>query len=282
MEIFRRDVGPAAVQKLAALEIATWRKVRAKRTELESAESEGIRAIADALESGTVATPGEKVKVRKLRDEVHDLTSLLGEFRNRRIATIAKMRDASVMELRARAGEKRNQIAELDRKTAPLLLKLSELEGVPFDRGVLHAQRLAEFSGNRELYLGTIAGTYVPNSHKIGVEAEFFEKRAEQLQTTPLEASGMAEGDSLDELVTDILNHPGRITPELQAVEVWFAESSARVVRFEEQNYPAPLVKPDGIHFHLEWSEGECSKRIRMSRLSTPTSVQMERRLFRP
>jgi hypothetical protein len=253
IELFKKpEVGPAAIQKLAGVEIETWLKVRTKREDLAIIEREAIEALADALESGAVV-PGESSRLRKAREELSDLAAALSTLRSRRIASMEKARAEKVSALREQAASRRAQMEDLARKSANLFAKLGTLENIDVDPSKLLALPAGEWSGFA-----------VPASVRMKAEAENLESIARRIEDEPLEASGVAEveGHNLEDLVSAIYQHSGAtITPSLSSIEAWFATSMQRAADYGDVEFPKPLTRPSGERLHLEWSYGEIAER---------------------
>ena len=254
MEIFKRtESGLPAIQRLAAIEIETWLKVRTKRDDLAVIEREAIEVVADALESGA-AVPGESAALRKLRDDLSNLSAALATLRTRRLAAIDGTRTAKAAAIREQAAAKQAQAEEIERKSAPLIAKLAALEDI--DVLKILSGTVSEFSGF------TLPVSVQPLSVRLRFEAENLRALAVRMEAQSLNADGAADGYDLESLVRAVYADPSVVGPPIAQIENWYASSMELVEAYEKSQFSnTHLIKPAGFELRIQWVNGSISER---------------------
>jgi hypothetical protein len=116
-----------------------------RKSQLSIALAQTGAKLADAEASlGDAVLTGDENAVREVADlrlRVDGLNAALATLEKRRVAAALDQRRATADDLRRKAAEKRAELELLNGKTARLLAKLGELEGIEYGHHVLCAQR---------------------------------------------------------------------------------------------------------------------------------------------
>jgi len=244
--------------RLRDTELDLYRRRKLLATELAADQGKMVAALAaggplTALTSGTNQAGLETV------DEA------IAAVRRARPKAIREEFESRANSLRLQAQGLRASRQRIIEATAPLLMQLSKLEELKFDRGILHAQRTGRFfpigglgsefaieDRNPMDAAGDIGASFgVPRSHALLRQAVALERQAVDLEERELQRSGNAEGITLQALIVDAYADETRLAPTPSEIESW---ADSFEVQFKGRYCASVSLQPK--RFHLIWRNG--------------------------
>jgi hypothetical protein len=236
------EAARAEVRRLAELELKLFTDLAPKRETVASIEQNAGEQLLDGADVAETAAT-----LTRAQAELALMNRAIEAAHHRRIEAIRACYRAEAAGLRQQAADKRAELAAIEKRTGPLLAKLSEVEGVTFTPAILDAQLSPQSDA--------VAVTYLrPKSTILREEITATEDRAAELdKRDPLqfEHGGHAVAATLAELVSKSLEDPFRATPALPEIAEWVADIERKI----EKNYSVSPRK-----YSLQWSGGKVDR----------------------
>lgn len=216
-----KEQARAEVARLAETELKMFTELTGQRAEAEAITARAAETVLDGADLSDAIGQAARAKAAI---ELHERA--IEAARRRRLDAIRAAYRTEAAELRQQAVPKRAEAEAIDRKTAPLLAKLAEIEGVPYTAAVLSAER------DYKAPLGDIRPIcHVPRSAALRAEAADLEKRAAEIEhRDPLtfQHAGQATGATLAELAAAVLKEPMAAGAPLSDVARWYNDVTAQ------------------------------------------------------
>jgi len=253
--------------RLRDQELQFARARQEKINELAAAEEAGGATL---LQGGNEALAALSRQTGTLRSDIAAHDSAIGMIRKTRPAAIVAEFHRRAAQIREQAQTKRREREKIISKTRGLLDQLSQLEGVKFDRGILHAQCTGGWMehasvlgpeyrvddrGPDETYRDIGCGYALPQSRVLLDQAIGLEAEADQLDQGELTSHGNAEAATIGELVAAVYSDPLRLFPSAPDIEAW-AQERAREF-FQRRGLAPGAAEP--VRLRLVWEHGSIS-----------------------
>ena len=249
----RRDRKIAqAPDELLAVEKRVASDLQNKRRELDATTAE-IAATTTQNYLNGLDLPDVTAPLR-LRAEIDALDATLDDVRAARREAIEATYKATATAKREQAQQLRRDAERTRASAAKLLEELARVEGCPYQTGVAGV---------------TVEGLAVhrtPLSARLENEARAIEQQANEQSQRPAADHGMAEADSVEELVVIVTGDALNLAPRLDSIVTWAADAEAAARAAYRKAHTGD--EPSSVLFHVEWERGKLA--LSRCRVETP------------
>jgi hypothetical protein len=235
-----REAVRSEIQRLAELE----RRLFCQLVERQAPVRRGAELGAQLLDG---ADPDAMVaQMASTQAETGLLQETLTVSHSRRMQALQSYLRLEAGEYRERAAALRREAAAVQEQTAPLLEKLSEIEGIVYDRSILLAQRRGGWEKGIGMYVDRLplvdcapnevwsdpatGGYEAPRSRRLLDEAGELEAKAAELERRNLAGiGGYVTAENPAQLIDRMLADPLKPTPSLATLWTWVRGAETKI-----------------------------------------------------